>query len=341
MSIDPQHPIAPSRGAVGGDRLKHIAASRPGHMHSAEPFSNALHRALRTAKPTPAPASTAQTATASGVQNQTPAGVSSAVLLNLLNTIIASEDSMWNAPSSTLGLSGASTLASVTTPLSSLISPSASTSLSALVNSAIASSSGGGSTGLASALLGAATAAPAGGLPSLSTADALLALAGASGASQTAPTPTAAANGAAGQASPYAQAAGGPSSLRTALQPLIASLAPQYGLSSQLVDAMIAQESGYNAGATSSAGAMGLMQLMPSTAASLGVANPYDPVANLRGGMQYLSGLLKQFGGNVPLALAAYNAGPGAVKEYGGIPPYPQTQQYVTDIMSQLSNNPL
>ena len=84
---------------------------------------------------------------------------------------------------------------------------------------------------------------------------------------------------------------------------------------------------------------MGLMQLMPSTAATLGVADPYDPVANLRGGMQYLGSLLKQYGGDLPLALAAYNAGPGAVNAYGGIPPYPQTQQYVADIMSQITDS--
>ena len=120
---------------------------------------------------------------------------------------------------------------------------------------------------------------------------------------------------------------------------IAAPIARQHGLPLALVLAVAAQESGFRPGIESPVGAVGLMQLMPATAASLGVVNPYDPVANLRGGMQYLGGLLKQYNGNLPLALAAYNAGPGAVNEYGGVPPYPQTQQYVANIMGQISTN--
>jgi soluble lytic murein transglycosylase-like protein len=122
---------------------------------------------------------------------------------------------------------------------------------------------------------------------------------------------------------------------QAAIEPIIKQLASEYGLPPTLVTSLVQQESGFSPNATSSAGAMGLMQLMPATAASLGVTNPYDPVSNLRGGMQYLSGLLKRFNGSVPLALAAYNAGPGAVELYGGIPPYPETQSYVRSILSR------
>ena len=114
----------------------------------------------------------------------------------------------------------------------------------------------------------------------------------------------------------------------------INALASQFGISPTLVEAVVLQESGGQSNAKSYAGAEGLMQLMPSTAAALGVSNPYDPVQNLTGGITYLLEQLKRFNGNLTDALAAYNAGPNAVVEYGGVPPYQQTQNYVRDVMA-------
>ncbi len=115
--------------------------------------------------------------------------------------------------------------------------------------------------------------------------------------------------------------------------PLIQQAAARYGLDPSLLYGLIEQESGFDPSATSSAGALGLTQLMPSTAASLGVAEPLNPTQSIEGGARYLSQLLHQFAGNTADALAAYNAGPGAVEQYGGVPPYPETQQYVTKVL--------
>jgi len=114
----------------------------------------------------------------------------------------------------------------------------------------------------------------------------------------------------------------------------IQMLAKQYGINPLLVEAVVLQESGGDSAAKSPVGAEGLMQLMPGTAAALGVSNVLDPVQNLTGGITYLLEMLHEFHGNLQEALAAYNAGPYAVKEYGGIPPYTQTQNYVRDVLS-------
>lgn len=113
---------------------------------------------------------------------------------------------------------------------------------------------------------------------------------------------------------------------------LINSAALQYGIPPSLLLAVAEQESGLNQGAVSSAGAIGVMQLMPGTAAGLGV-NPNDLAGNINGGAKYLSQMYAQFG-SWDLALAAYNAGPGAVSAAGGIPPYPETQNYVSTILA-------
>lgn len=121
---------------------------------------------------------------------------------------------------------------------------------------------------------------------------------------------------------------------RADLLPLIDRHARDRGLDPALVRAVVQAESGYNARAISNKGAMGLMQLMPATAADLAVASAFDAEENLRGGTRYLRALLERFGGDVTLALAAYNAGPTAVDRYGGVPPYPETLEYVRRVLS-------
>ncbi|MBC5806594.1 MAG: lytic transglycosylase [Candidatus Eremiobacter antarcticus] len=117
-------------------------------------------------------------------------------------------------------------------------------------------------------------------------------------------------------------------------QNLVSDAARRHELDPNLLSAVIRQESGFHADAVSKAGALGLMQLMPDTARSLGVTNPLDPQQNVEGGSLLLRQLLDRYHGRVDLALAAYNAGAGAVDRYGGIPPYAETQSYVKSILS-------
>ena len=116
------------------------------------------------------------------------------------------------------------------------------------------------------------------------------------------------------------------------IEDLITQAAENYGIDPQLVKAIAIAESDMNQDEISSVGAIGVMQLMPETAAGLGV-NPYDTNENIAGGAKYLRQMLDTFNGNVPLAVAAYNAGPSAVKRYGGIPPYSETKNYVGRVM--------
>ena len=115
---------------------------------------------------------------------------------------------------------------------------------------------------------------------------------------------------------------------------LIDKYATQNNLDPDFVKAVVKQESGFNPNAKSHCGAMGLMQLMPSTAQGLGVKNAFDAEQNIYGGTKYLKGLMDRFGNNKELALAAYNAGPNAVKKYNGVPPYKETQNYVKNVMA-------
>lgn len=120
------------------------------------------------------------------------------------------------------------------------------------------------------------------------------------------------------------------------LEPMIAAAAEKHGVSSALVKAVMRAESGFNPRSTSRVGALGLMQLMPGTARALGV-DPLDAAQNIEGGTRYLKHQLDRFG-SVELALAAYNAGPGNVTRYGGIPPFTETQRYVDQVLGYMQD---
>ena len=117
------------------------------------------------------------------------------------------------------------------------------------------------------------------------------------------------------------------------IEGLIQQYANKNRLEPDLVRAVIQVESAFDPRARSVKGAMGLMQLMPETAREVGVGNPWDPEENVRGGTIYLRRMLDRFGGQVDLALASYNAGPGAVERYGGVPPYRETLNYVDKVL--------
>jgi hypothetical protein len=127
----------------------------------------------------------------------------------------------------------------------------------------------------------------------------------------------------------------GPAGIAEAVDQISAS----HSLPPQLVHSVIKVESNYNARAVSPKGALGMMQLMPATARRFGVANVFDPIENIEGGARYLKYLLDLYGGDYRLALAAYNAGEGAVEKYGSVPPYPETQNYLIQVNRQIQKS--
>jgi soluble lytic murein transglycosylase-like protein len=121
---------------------------------------------------------------------------------------------------------------------------------------------------------------------------------------------------------------------RAAVETLAQHAGARYNVAPELIEAIISNESGFDVGASSPAGAQGLMQLMPSTARSLGVTDAYDPEQNVIAGTRYLRGLLDRFK-RLDLAVAAYNAGPNAVERYSGVPPFAETQAYVRNVVGE------
>jgi soluble lytic murein transglycosylase-like protein len=159
-------------------------------------------------------------------------------------------------------------------------------------------------------------------------------------ASASTPATTAAASVATPAAALASTTATGPSALPagTPYGAEITAAAQRNGLDPALLAGLIKQESGFNPNAGSSAGAQGLCQLMPGTARGLGVTDLHDPVQSIEGGAKYLAQQLKTFNGDVARALAAYNAGPGAVQRYGGVPPYAETQNYVRAVQANAAS---
>lgn len=139
-----------------------------------------------------------------------------------------------------------------------------------------------------------------------------------------------------GEALARAGAMAQPGEPATGVDPIVRDAAARYGVDADLIHAVIRAESDYDPRCRSHAGAMGLMQLMPGTAAGLGVADAWDPAQNVDGGTRYLRRQLDRFG-DLRLALAAYNAGPGAVSRYGGVPPYDETRTYVQRVLEYLT----
>jgi len=123
-----------------------------------------------------------------------------------------------------------------------------------------------------------------------------------------------------------------------ALDAAVRQIAAEQSVSAELLHSVIQQESNYNPGAVSRKGAQGLMQLIPETARRFGVLDSFDPVENIQGGAKYLKYLLDLYKGDYHLALAAYNAGEKAVAKYGGVPPYPETQNYVAQVKKRLDS---
>jgi len=120
---------------------------------------------------------------------------------------------------------------------------------------------------------------------------------------------------------------------------LVSKYSSEYGVSSDLVHAVIQAESSYIPDAVSSKGAQGLMQLMPETAVNYGVSDSFDAEENIKGGVHLLSDLIEKYDGNVKLVLAAYNAGEGAVQKYNGVPPYRETVEYIQKIENYMGKN--
>jgi soluble lytic murein transglycosylase-like protein len=149
----------------------------------------------------------------------------------------------------------------------------------------------------------------------------------------TAPSSTTFASALQQASAPTATAAGATGGDSTPYDSLIADAAQRNGVDPALLKGLIRQESNFDPAARSGAGATGLTQLMPGTAAGLGVSDPSDPAQAIEGGAKYLRQQLDRFGGDEAKALAAYNAGPGAVQRFGGVPPYAETQGYVQKVL--------